>query len=136
MRLWWLYVLDNRMYEGRVTVRKGAIRSLRSRSLKLRRSLATEIIEIRPALFLARAPDLQILLSATGRTPTAAMNRLAIGIAWQYNLLAARPNREGVALQATALRSMRRFIVEDNSLDESASSRRKAQRKTRLHRKP
>lgn len=117
-------------------VRRGAITSLRNRSLRLRKNLKSEIVQMTPALFVARAPELHLLLSATGRTPSAAVNRLVAGIARQYILLAARPLRQQETLHVNVLRSMRRFIKEDQPVNESVSPGHQTKRKARIRRKP
>src|SRR5581483_2473658 len=118
----------NAAHERGENMTKGVIRTLRTSSLKLRRAVITEITQVNPSLFVARAPELQLLLSAMASTPSAAVSRLAAGIVRQYRLLAGGPVYKQDVIHAAALRRLRRFVKEEELVNASTSSGQKTQR--------
>jgi hypothetical protein len=114
----------------------GTLRSLgRATSLRLHRPVTTNITKLGPSEFVARAPELGLLLSATGKSPSAAARRLAAGIALQYGVLVATPRASREILHRKMLRSLRRFVKESASTNEPIPARQAASRKTRVRKK-
>jgi hypothetical protein len=111
----------------------GALHRLECSSLRLRKSIRTTTTQLARGKFLAQAPELTIVLSATGRTRLAAMRSLASGIATQYNLLASMQRREQAPIHRKMLRSLHRFVEEAAFETNPAEARSTIASKTRIH---
>ena len=118
--------------EAAVNQKTSTMRSLTCKHLHLQRPIQTTVTRIASGNFVARAPQLTLLLSAKGRTRSVALRRLASGIATQYSLLASMPRQEQAAIHRKMLRSLRRFVEEAKIETNPARSRSEVRSKARI----
>src|SRR5262245_43329781 len=102
------------------------LKGLAGRRVRLTRTLKAKVFLVRASHYVARAPELELLLSASGRTPAAALRRLSVGIARQYELLADTPAPKRTSTQRRLLRLMRAYMEEAPREDDSEVTSRTA----------
>jgi hypothetical protein len=115
-------------------LKSGTLRSLYSHSLRVVKPITTQISQVQPNLFVAKAPDLHLLFFGEGSTRTSAVRSLAKGIECQYMLVGAIPRHRRSELDRAVLRSLRHFVRETNSTDDASPAREPAQSETRVQR--
>jgi hypothetical protein len=111
------------------------IRSLGRGTPRLHKPIHTTVTAVARGNFVASAPQLTLLLTATGRTRSAALRRLASGIAKQYDLLVRMPRRERAPIHRKMLQSLRRFVGGTGLEANPAGSRSEISSKARIRKR-